>query len=64
MPIGDETVVLARVLSCPELFDVDSVEEARRVTRRLLSGELEPPPEFLGLRSGAVNEVLAVTEGP
>ncbi|MEO2241388.1 MAG: DUF447 domain-containing protein, partial [Euryarchaeota archaeon] len=42
----------------------DSVEEARRVTRRLLSGELEPPPEFLGLRSGAVNEVLAVTEGP
>jgi hypothetical protein len=64
VPVGDETVVLARVLSCPELFDVGSVREARRVARRLLSGELEPPPEFLGLRSEAVNEVLAVTEGP
>jgi len=64
VPVGDEAVVLARVLSCPELFDVESVEEAEEVARKLVEGELEPPLEFFGLRSEAVNEVLAVTEGP
>ncbi|WP_456434868.1 DUF447 domain-containing protein [Methanopyrus sp.] len=63
---GDEalTVYLARVLSCPELFRVSTPEEARRIAEKILSEEIEPPLEFFGLRRDAVNEVLAVTDGP
>ncbi|WP_457620519.1 DUF447 domain-containing protein [Methanopyrus sp.] len=63
---GDEalTVYLARVLSCPELFRVRTPEEARLVAERILNEEIEPPLEFFGLRRDAVNEVLAVTDGP
>ncbi|WP_457614735.1 DUF447 domain-containing protein [Methanopyrus sp.] len=63
---GDETITLyvARVLSCPELFRVRTLEEAQRVAEKILNGDIEPPLEFFGLRRDAVNEVLAVTDGP
>ncbi len=55
---------LARVLSCPELFDVSDVEEAVETAESIEEDPLSVPLSFYGFKADAVNEVVAVTDGP